>query len=267
MALRGEQKELTVLFSDIRGFTSISERMTAEELADFLNDYLTPMADIVMEGRGCVDKFMGDAVMAFWGAPLDNPNHPRDAARAALKMMETLRAMQGEWSERGLPVLDIGIGLNTGLMSVGNMGSKSRFDYTVMGDAVNLGSRLEGINKTYGTNIIVSQTLRDYLVPDFTCRRLDRVMVKGKKEPITIFELIQEGSPPEEVRNEVWAYEEALDHYLAKDFVGARTALAKLRETHPHRRVLYDVYLERIDAYLIAPPPADWDGVYVFTHK
>ncbi len=265
LSLKGEQKELTILFSDIRSFTSISEKMTAEELATFLNEYLTPMADIVMQTRGTVDKFVGDEIMAFWNAPLDDPDHAANAARAALRMMETLHAMQGDWDARGLPTVRIGIGLNTGQMSVGNMGSDTRFDYTVMGDNVNLGSRLEGATKEYKVDIILSESTRAALSDRFFCRLLDKVRVKGKEEPSAIYELICEGPPSDEVRAEVAAFEAAFADYQARRFDQAREKILVLRERRPAR--LYDVYLERIETFLREPPGPDWDGVTTFTTK
>ncbi|MHC4874673.1 MAG: CHASE2 domain-containing protein, partial [Planctomycetota bacterium] len=184
LSLKGEEKDLTVLFSDIRSFTSISEKLTAEELSQLLNEYLTPMSDIVMESKGYVDKYIGDAVMAFWGAPVEDDAHAANASRASLKMMEVLGDLQKGWDERGMPTIEIGIGLNSGVMSVGNMGSQNRFNYTVMGDNVNLGSRLEGLNKPYGTNIIISESTRDEIGSDFCARMIDMVRVKGKLEPV-----------------------------------------------------------------------------------
>ncbi|MDH3393976.1 MAG: adenylate/guanylate cyclase domain-containing protein, partial [Desulfobulbaceae bacterium] len=195
LGLAGEEKNLSVLFSDIRGFTTISESMTSAQLAIFMNQYLSAMSSVIMDFGGTVDKFIGDAIMAIWGAPLDDPDHAANAVRTAMGMMNSLHKKRLEWEAQGLPAIDIGIGINTGIMSVGNFGSDERFDYTVLGDAVNLGARLEGSNKEYGTNIIISEYTLKEIGDRFFCRFLDRVKVKGKLEPVTIYEPLTEGEP------------------------------------------------------------------------
>jgi adenylate cyclase len=190
LKLGGEKRQMTVLFSDIRGFTSISERLDPEALVQLLNEYLTAMTDIVFKYEGVLDKYMGDAIMAFWGAPIELKDHATKACQTALEMIQELHQLQIKWDAEGVPRLDIGIGLNTGPMSVGNMGSRSRFDYTVMGDAVNLGSRLEGLNKEYGTHVIISEFTEAAVRGQFATRPLDVVAVKGKTEPVAIFELL-----------------------------------------------------------------------------
>ncbi|RYZ65230.1 MAG: adenylate/guanylate cyclase domain-containing protein, partial [Proteobacteria bacterium] len=182
--LGGKKVNLTVMFSDVRGFTTISEKLDPRELSDLLNSYLTPMTNLVFANRGTLDKYMGDAIMAFWGAPVHFPDHAVHAARCALQMLEKLKILQAEYRAKGLPEIDIGIGLNTGEMSVGNMGSDTVRSYTVMGDAVNLGSRLEGINKTYGTRIIISEFTYLEVKKHFICREIDWVTVKGKNIPV-----------------------------------------------------------------------------------
>lgn len=188
--LGGDKKILTVLFSDIRGFTSISEKLTPEELVEHLNIYLQGMTDIVINTDGTLDKYIGDAIMAFWGAPIEMDDHPLKACKAAIEMMEALKVMNHRWEKEGKPVLDIGIGINTGDMVVGNMGSSSRMDYTLMGDNVNLGSRLEGTNKFYGTHIIISEFTYQYVKDDVIVRELDLIRVKGKALPVKIYELV-----------------------------------------------------------------------------
>jgi len=188
--LGGDKKILSVLFSDIRGFTSISEKLTPEELVEHLNIYLQGMTDIVIKTDGTLDKYIGDAIMAFWGAPIEMEDHALKACRASLEMMEALKDMNHKWEKEGKPVLDIGIGINTGDMVVGNMGSSSRMDYTLMGDNVNLGSRLEGTNKFYGTHIIISEFTYQYVKDDVIVRELDLIRVKGKALPVKIYELI-----------------------------------------------------------------------------
>jgi len=188
--LGGEKRNITIFFSDIRGFTSISEKLEPEELVRLLNDYLTEMTSIIIKNQGLVDKFMGDAIMAFWGAPLDQPDHAEMACLSSLEMMDKLRELQKKWKKEGIPSFDIGIGLNSGDAIVGNMGSSNRFDYTAMGDNVNIASRLEGLNKIYGTNIIISENTYKIIKDKFKTRKLDTVKVKGKKKPIVIYELL-----------------------------------------------------------------------------
>jgi len=188
--LGGEKRNITIFFSDIRGFTSISEKLEPEELVYLLNDYLTEMTSIIIKNQGLVDKFMGDAIMAFWGAPLDQPDHAEMACLSSLEMMDKLRELQKKWKKEGIPSFDIGIGINSGDAIVGNMGSSNRFDYTAMGDNVNLASRLEGLNKTYGTNIIISRNTYNIVKDKFKTRKLDTVKVKGKEKPIVIYELL-----------------------------------------------------------------------------
>lgn len=188
--LGGDKKILTVLFSDIRGFTSISERLTPEELVEHLNIYLQSMTDIILKYYGTLDKYIGDAVMAFWGAPVEMDDHALNACKAAIEMMDALKVMNVKWEAENKPTLEIGIGINTGDMIVGNMGSASRMDYTLMGDNVNLGSRLEGTNKFYKTGIIISEFTYQYVKDYVIVRELDLIRVKGKAMPVKIFELM-----------------------------------------------------------------------------
>ncbi|HTL03951.1 MAG TPA: adenylate/guanylate cyclase domain-containing protein, partial [Vicinamibacterales bacterium] len=188
--LGGQRRQMTVLFSDIRGFTTVSEKGQPEEIVQLLNEYFTRMVDIVFRHKGTLDKFVGDMVMALFGAPLDDPDHAEHAVDAALEMIEELRRLNEQWTAEGRPSLDIGIGVNTGPMIAGNIGSSAIMSYTVIGDAVNLGSRLESLNKEYGTRIIISQTTRDSLPPKYTFRPLGDVVVKGKTQPVAIFEVL-----------------------------------------------------------------------------
>jgi len=259
LSLVGEQKNLTILFSDIRGFTSISEKMDSQQLSAFMNEYLTAMSTVIMEHNGTVDKFIGDAIMAIWGAPLDDAQHAANGLRAAFRMMDKLREIQPRWTARGLPALNIGIGLNTGLMNVGNFGSEHRFDYTVMGDNVNLASRLEGANKNYGTNIIISEFTRQAVGDRFFCRFIDRVQVKGKDRPVDIYEPLLEGTPDASLRQEVEAYEQAVKLYQTRQFSEAHAILARLYQQNEQR--LYSLYLERIAAFSETPPPATWEAI------
>ena len=193
--LGGKKVEMTVMFSDVRGFTTISEKLDPRALSSLLNSYLTPMTNLVFKHKGTLDKYMGDAIMSFWGAPIHFPDHAVHACRCALAMLVKLKELQADYRAKGLPEIDIGIGLNSGDMSVGNMGSDTVRSYTVMGDAVNLASRLEGINKQYGTRIIISEFTYKAVKDSFVTREVDWVRVKGKTEPVRIFELISEGTP------------------------------------------------------------------------
>lgn len=189
LKLGGQKKVMTVLFSDIRGFTTMSEKIDPEIMVSLLNEYFTVMTEIILHSGGVLDKFIGDAIMAFWGAPREAPDHAYLACGVALKMMDRLAVLKSDWARRGLPEFNIGVGINSGEMVVGNMGSSTRFSYTVIGDNVNLAARLEGLNKEYGTSIIVSQFTRDKVIDKFDCRYLDKVNVKGKEIPVEIYKL------------------------------------------------------------------------------
>jgi len=259
LSLKGEQKNLSVLFSDIRGFTTISEQLSSEQLSFFMNEYLTTMSNCIIDSGGTVDKFIGDAIMAIWGAPLDDRNHAVHAVRAAMSMMKRLGEVQLDYAQRDLPVIDIGIGINTGIMSVGNFGSHERFDYTVMGDNVNLASRLEGANKDYGTHVIISEFTKAQLGDQFFCRYIDQVRVKGKNKAVMIYEPLVEGTPDAALSSEVAVFEGAVADFRAQKFHEAQAVIETLYRQNPLR--LYAVYLHRIHGYLKFPPPADWDGI------
>lgn len=257
---RGEKREMTVLFSDIRGFTSLSEHMSPEKLADFINQYLSPMTQIVFDEKGTLDKYIGDAVMAFWNAPLDQPDHALRACRAAVHMLERLEELKAVWRKSGYPELEIGIGINTGQMVVGNMGSDVRVDYTVLGDSVNLGSRLEGTNKEYETRIIIGESTRAAVKEGIVTRRLGAVRVKGKKVPVGIYELRGLGVPSETDAKAIAAFEAALVASTQRRFDEAerlfKETLALWPGDSPTRN-----YLEELEEFRTNPPPPDWDGV------
>lgn len=263
---KGEKRDMSVLFSDIRGFTTLSERMSPEALASFINEYLSPMTAIVFEEKGTLDKYIGDALMAFWNAPLDVPDHPLRACRAAVKMLEKLDSLKKTWREQGLPELEIGIGVNTGPMVVGNMGSDVRVDYTVLGDAVNLGSRLEGTNKEYDTRIIISEFTYQHVKNDVVCRRLGAVRVKGKRLPVAIYELRGIGKPTASEGPVIALFEEALALFTGRKFEEAGVKFREVLQAWPTdmstRR-----YLTQIEAFKAQPPPNDWDGVASLTTK
>jgi adenylate cyclase len=266
ISFEGEAKELTVLFSDVRGFTSISEGLDARELAELMNQYLTPMTGIIHEKRGTIDKYMGDAIMAFWGAPLEEPKHALLAMEASIDMLERLDKMNRDFAERGWPEVKIGIGLNTGIMSVGNMGSDFRMAYTVMGDAVNLGSRLEGLTKQYGVSMIVSEYTAA-TVPEYAYLELDRVQVKGKSEPVTILQpLCRLEQLTDFQKNLLDSYRKAMDAYRSQDWAQAKMLFIELA-TKDIDRLIYKIYLERIALFEKEPPSKDWDGVFTHTSK
>ena len=265
ISLAGESRVMSVLFSDVRGFTTISEGLDPRSLAQFMNEFLTPITAVIRGHRGTIDKYMGDAVMAFWGAPLVDRDHAAHAVQAALDMIACLDGVNATCQARGWPEINIGVGISSGPMNVGNMGSHFRMAYTVLGDTVNLGSRLEGLTKEYGVAIIVSATTAAS-VPEVAFRELDLVRVKGKHEPIAILEpLGPRASLPAATLTACDEFAAVLKLYRAREFAAAGTSLATLRARADHR--LYELYAARIDAYREAPPLPAWDGVYTFTNK
>lgn len=265
-SLASQKLELSVLFSDIRDFTSISEGLDAAELSDLINQYLTPMTRIVHLSKGTIDKYIGDAIMAFWGAPLRDSHHAARAVGAGLEMLAALETLNEEFSKKDWPHIAIGVGINTGPMNVGNMGSEFRQAYTVMGDAVNLGSRLEGLTKSYGVAFIVSEFTR-WAAPEFYYRELDRVRVKGKAEPVTIFEpLGLKDQLPAKVIADALLFENALRCYREQKWDDAVNVLQELLLVEPDC-FLFKLYLERVEIFKQDPPGADWDGVFVYKTK
>jgi adenylate cyclase len=263
--MEGQSRDMTVLFSDIRGFTNFSEKLPPAELAEVLNAYLSTMTRIIQQHQGTIDKYIGDAVMAFWNAPVDLSDHAPRAVATALDMQAALPKLNEDFAARGWPEVKIGIGVNTGRMSVGNMGSEFRMSYTVMGDAVNLGSRLEGITKQYGVGILATQPTVD-ADPLHAFMKVDDVRVKGKETPVAIYEpLGPKDGLDETLRRQAAAFEAAYAAYQKQDWTAAEAALQALNASAP--RPLYDIYLERIAHFREVPPPADWDGVFVYTTK
>ncbi len=264
--LGGRKQRMSVFFSDVRGFTTISEKLDPQVLSKVLNDYLTPMTEIVFANKGTLDKYMGDAVMAFFGAPIFFEDHAKYACRCALQSIVKLKQLQEEFKAKGLPNIDIGIGLNTAEMSVGNMGSDIVRSYTVMGDAVNLGSRLEGINKEYGTRIIISEFTYNDVKNAFTTREIDWVRVKGKNQPIRIYELIGEGPPQAETKQLIELFSAGFAFYHEKKFKEALEQFNAALNVRPDDPVS-TLYVERCQDYLGEPPPENWDGVFVMKTK
>ncbi|MCB0348014.1 MAG: adenylate/guanylate cyclase domain-containing protein [Bdellovibrionales bacterium] len=261
--LGGKKIRMSVLFSDVRGFTTISEKLDPKALGDFLNSYLTPMTELVFKNKGTLDKYMGDAVMAFFGAPIQYADHGKMACLCALDMMSKLDGLNKLYETQGLPPIDIGIGINTGEMSVGNMGSETVRSYTVMGDAVNLGSRLEGINKQYGTNIIISEFTNEDVKSVFVTREIDRVRVKGKLEPVKIFELVgaKNSFKNEQKLNVITIFNEGYALYSDGKFSEAAKTFENALKVIPDDGPSL-LFLERAVAYIAEPPPAGWDGVF-----
>jgi adenylate cyclase len=262
---------ITVMFSDIRDFTTISEKLDAQVLALLLNQYLTDMTRIVFGSAGTLDKYIGDAVMAFWGAPFETPGHAADACRAALEMMRRVGELQRQWKAEGKPHLEIGIGLNTGVASVGNMGSKLRYGYTAMGDPVNVASRLEGLNKEYGTHIIASETTYQAAQGGgFLFRELDLIRVKGKTQPVTIYELVGKhdgaagGASELAERLAMFACGRAC--YERRQWREAQAVFEQLRTRWPDDGPAR-IFWKRCQDYLLEEPEPDWDGVFTMTHK
>jgi adenylate cyclase len=267
--LGGKRVRLAVFFSDLRNFTTISEKLQATELSDVLNLYLTPMTNIVFENKGTLDKYIGDAVMAFFGAPINFNDNSQWACRCAILSIKKLDSIRKDIDQKfpgkNIPIA-IGIGINTADVSAGNMGSDIVRSYTVMGDGVNLASRLEGITKEYGVQIVISQFTYDDVKDMFTCRELDLVRVKGKLEPIRIYELISEGKPDSQTLQVIQHFSEGYGLYHKKDFAAAKVCFQKALEVRPEDAPSA-LYIERCDDFMAEPPPVDWDGVKVMKTK
>jgi len=266
LALGGEKRELTVLFSDIRGFTTMSEQLEPEALVELLNEYFGKMTDVIFSQDGTLDKYIGDAIMAVWGAPVPQSDHAIRACQAALGMVRGLAALMADWRQRGLPELDIGIGINTGPMVVGNMGSARRLSYTVIGDNVNLGSRLEGLNKMYGSHIIASEATLQAVRGVLVARELDLVRVKGKRLPVRIYEILATADERQRWQPLVRGFDAALAAYRAQRWDDAMFAFAAVLEKYPDDGPA-QLYLERCRDMLAAPPESDWDGVTIMETK
>jgi adenylate cyclase len=275
LVLGGEMREMTLMFCDIRGFTTISERFDAHGLTSFINRFLTPMTDVILAAGGTIDKYMGDAIMAFWNAPLADPAHALNACRAALRMRAELTRLNGVWRAeaaaegRSFADVQIGIGLNTGTCCVGNMGSDQRFDYSVLGDDVNLASRLEGQSKTYGLDIVIGERTAAE-APGLAALELDLIRVKGKTRPVRVFGLLGDETAKETAAFAALKadHDALISAYRARRWAAARERIAACRLQAPETmRAFYALYEERIDAFESAPPPLDWDGVFVALTK
>ncbi|MCX6145345.1 MAG: CHASE2 domain-containing protein [Ignavibacteriales bacterium] len=268
--LGGDRRELTVFFSDIAGFTTISEQFHTrpEGLVELLNEYLDEMTGIVLKHEGTLDKYEGDAIMAFWGAPITQKDHALRTCLASLEMQKRLAVMRPKWKKEGRPGLEVRIGINTGVMIVGNMGGKDRFDYTVIGDSVNLASRLEGANKQYGSNIMISDFTYQHVKGQVLVRELDLIQVKGKTEPVKVWELLGASDTPmsDNQKQSLEIYHEGLRLYRERSWQEAIAYFQQAKQLDPTCHVA-DIYEQRANLYQINPPPAGWNGVFVMTTK
>ncbi|MDR3641563.1 MAG: adenylate/guanylate cyclase domain-containing protein [Humidesulfovibrio sp.] len=265
LSLRGEEKEITVMFADVRDFTGLSETLSPTQVTDLLHDYLTPMTKIITQDMGTLDKFIGDAIMAFWNAPVDVPGHQEKALGSAVRMLARLKTLNADFQKKFGCAIRIGIGLHCGLVRVGNMGSADLFDYTLIGDNVNLASRLEGLTKHYGQTLIISQAMREACGDAYAYMELDAVCVKGKSKPLAIHTAMSHAEAAERAE-EIAGHEAALALYRAMRFEEAGQAFARLKDLTGNA-TLYGLYLERCRALAEHPPGKDWDGVCTHTSK
>ncbi|MCG3671619.1 CHASE2 domain-containing protein [Aliarcobacter butzleri] len=262
-----KSKEVTIFFSDIRGFTNISEKLDAKELISFLNRYMQPMSEIIIKYQGTIDKFIGDAIMAYWNAPIDIKNHCDLSLKASLEQLEALEKLNVELQKENLPKIDIGIGLNTGTVIVGEMGSSLRSDYTVIGDTINLGSRVESLCKYYDSKLNISNFTKDKLQEEYIFRFLDLVKVKGKNEPVEIWQVLGKGEAKESLKEELDLYHKAIEFYKNSDFINALEIFESLENNeNKTNKNIYKIYITRCKEF-IKTPPKNFDGVYEHTTK
>jgi adenylate cyclase len=270
LRLGGEKKNITVFFSDVRDFTSISEKLTPEQLTLCLNKYMTMMTNTLFEHNGTLDKYIGDAMVAYWGAPVELENHSYWALKGAIAMIERLPAINEEFAREGFPTFKHGIGLNTGDCSVGNMGSNQIFSYTALGDNMNLGARLESLCKFYGVQLNVSEytknSLPSELAKEFTFRTLDKVKVKGKEKALTIYEVLHPSHHLYNDKETLALYEESFSLYLNMKFTEASVILEKLFNLYPEDKT-FSRMRKTCHEFIEVPPPIGWDGTYTHLSK
>jgi len=265
--LGGIKKELTVMFSDIGEFTNLSETLSPEEVVKHLNDYFEGMSSSILEFDGTINQFQGDAIVAFWGAPIPQDNHAILACLAALRCREFLKNLQAKWVSQGLPERTFRFGINTGEMVVGNIGSSSRFEYTVIGDEVNLASRLEGANKIYGTQILISDGTYKFVKEEVIARELDIIRVVGKTEPVRIYELVsQKGELDDKKMGVIEKFSLGVDLYRERKWNEAKEYFEKILELDPSDKPSQE-YLRRCIEYENSPPPGEWEGVFDLKSK
>ncbi len=275
LSLGGKVYDVSILFTDLANFTGVSEKMSPEELQRLLTEYFDEMMQILSNENATLDKFIGDAIMVFFGCPVADSMHPVQACRGAIKMQKRLKELNEKWKGEGLPEIRMRVGINSGEVIAGNMGTEKIFNYTILGDNVNLASRLEGVNKKYGTDVIISEFTLDRIVKEsggmeeipFVLRELDSIRVKGKSEPVSIFELYDFKENTDETVNEAFSlYGEGLKQYRKGSWDSAISIFAKVLEITakdgPSRTLI-----ERCRLYRNVPPPADWDGVFIMKTK
>ncbi len=267
LSLGGERKEMTAFFSDLAGFSTISEMLSPDDLVALLNEYLTSMCDIIAEYDGTVDKFEGDAIIAFWGAPLEQLNHAELGCLATIDMQRFMMGYRKQLQQRGHPPLNMRVGVNTGAMLVGNLGSRQRMDYTIIGDSVNLAARLEGANKQFGTRSMISQHTYAHVREIVEARELDRIRVVGKREAVTVYELVErKGYLTDQQKALFGLYEQGLVLYRGGEFRPALEVFQRALEID-ERDGPSSTYLRRCEQYLITPPASNWDGVFELDSK
>jgi adenylate cyclase len=266
LRLGGEEKDLTAVFADIRGFTTLSETLAPSQLVDLLNEYLSAMTKLIFKNWGTLDKYIGDAIMAFWGAPYPQTDHALRACRTGLEMIQGLERLQEGWASRSLPRLEICIGINSGPMLVGNMGSKIRFNYTVIGDSVNLASRLEGINRQFGTSIIISEGTYLLAKDQVVARELDLIQVKGKNHPVKVYELLGLAADAPKYADLLSRFEKGLLAYRSTQWKTAIEIFEDILRDHPLDGPSH-VFIRRCRDLLAQPPEGNWDGVFVMKVK
>jgi len=269
LSLDGEEKDISILFADIRGFSTLSENLSPTQVTHWLQDFLTPMTGIITGNDGTVDKFIGDAIMAFWNAPVDVPDHESQALRSGLAMHAALNELNLEFKDKYGFEVNIGVGIHTGMVRVGNMGSKDLFDYTILGDNVNLTSRLEGLTRFYDVPMVVSDAMTNYCPDDYRIQELDIVAVKGKEKPVTIFTLTS--AKNDAIQKQLDVYVRALELYRARQFEKAlalfNSLIQELGRHGNNASALYTLYCDRCDSFIQKPPPDDWNGVFIHTSK
>jgi adenylate cyclase len=262
LKLGGETREITILFTDIRGFTTLSEGLDSEKVVYMLNQLNTPLTHAILNNKGLLDKYIGDAIMAIFNAPVNIENHPDMACKASLEMLNIIKDVNNKFKSENLPSVDIGIGINTGIATVGNIGSDVRFDYTAIGDSVNLASRLEGLNKLYKTHIIISEFVKEKLNDDYCLRLLDKVVVKGKEKPVTIYQLLEDN---QNNRNLTKEFNEAINKYFSTDFYIALQHFEEIYKKFQDETSI--IFAERCKYFISNPPDMPWNGAYIAKTK
>ena len=269
LALKSERRIMTVLFADIRDFTTLSEQFTAEELSHFMQQYLTEVTGIIFNNQGTIDKYVGDMVMAFWNAPLDDEKHSYHAVTTALAMIKATEQLTIEFKDKGWPAVTIGVGVSTGEMNVGDMGSTYRKAYTVLGDAVNLGSRIESLTKYYGVDILINEeACQEVTKEGLLCRQIDKIKVKGKHEAVNVYQpvgLENEISP--EIKPLLQLHQQAMLNYFAGNWQQAEDMFCQLQQTSLLSTKLYDIYINRLQSLNSSVAHESWDGVFSHSEK